>query len=201
MTLDPDGTHERPRLWLVRHGETEWARLGKHTGRTDVPLTELGRSQAVAAGRKIGRREFAAVLSSPLSRALETCRIAGYGGTVELDDDLREWDYGADEGRTTVEIRSDRPGWSLWTDGPKDGETIEQVSARADRVIARARSVSGDALCFAHGHILRVIAARWLEMAAVEGSRFALSTATLSVLGWERETAVILRWNEACVGA
>jgi broad specificity phosphatase PhoE len=203
MTLPhPDGTDaRRPRLWLVRHGETEWARLGRHTGRTDVPLTELGRAQAVAVGRKIGRATFAEVLSSPLSRALETCRISGHGSPVQLVDDLREWDYGADEGRTTEEIRGDRPSWTIWRDGPRDGETLEAVGARADHIVARARAAAGDVLCFGHGHILRVIAARWLDLSPIEGSRFALSTATLSVLGWERETAVILRWNEACVGA
>jgi broad specificity phosphatase PhoE len=198
----PDGTDApRPRLWLVRHGETKWARIGKHTGRTDVPLTDLGRAQAVAVGRKIGRASFAEVLSSPLARALDTCRIAGHGGGVQLDDDLREWDYGADEGRTTEEIRLDRPGWTSWGDGPRDGETLEAVGVRADRVVARVRAASGDVLCFGHGHILRVIAARWLDLPPVEGRRFALSTATLSVLGWERETAVILRWNEACAGS
>jgi broad specificity phosphatase PhoE len=166
-----------------------------------MPLTDLGRAQAVAVGRKIGRASFAEVLSSPLARALDTCRIAGHGGGVQLDDDLREWDYGADEGRTTEEIRLDRPGWTIWGDGPRDGETLEAVGVRADRVVARVRAASGDVLCFGHGHILRVIAARWLDLPPVEGSRFALSTATLSVLGWERETAVILRWNEACAGS
>ncbi len=190
----------RHRLWLVRHGETEWAKQGRHTGRTDIPLTDLGRSQAVAVGRKIGRHSFAAVLSSPLVRALDTCRIAGFGARVELVDDLREWDYGTDEGHTTEEIRRERPGWSIWGEGPQGGETIGDVSARADRVIQRALGASGDVLCFAHGHILRILAARWLDLAPVEGRRFALSTATLSVLGWEREIADLQRWNEACVG-
>jgi broad specificity phosphatase PhoE len=203
MTLPPpDGIDaRRPRLWLVRHGETEWAKLGRHTGRTDVPLTDLGRSQAVAVGRKIGRQSFAEVLSSPLVRALDTCRIAGFGAHVQVLDDLREWDYGADEGRTTDEICRERPGWSIWGDGPKGGETIGDVSARADRVIERVLAGPGDVLCFAHGHVLRILAARWLELPPVEGRRFALSTATLSVLGWEREIADMLRWNEACVGA
>jgi len=197
---DPDGTHEaRPRAWLVRHGETEWAREGRHTSRTDVPLTELGRSQAVAAGRKLAGATFAEVLSSPRARALETARIAGFGSRVEIDDDLVEWDYGEDEGRTTAEIREDRPGWTIFDDGPRGGETIEQVAARADRVIARVRAADGDVLLFAHGHVLRILAARWLGLAPVEGRLFALSTATVSVLGWEREQAVLLRWNEACV--
>ncbi|MEA2674688.1 MAG: hypothetical protein QOI92_1880, partial [Chloroflexota bacterium] len=180
--------------------ETEWAKNGRHTGRTDIPLTDLGRAQAVAVGRKIGKQAFAEVLSSPLARALDTSRIAGFGGRVELVDDLREWDYGADEGRTTEEIRRERPGWSIWGDGPKDGERIDDVSARADRIIERVLAASGDVLCFAHGHVLRILAARWLDLDPVEGRRFALSTATLSVLGWEREIADVQRWNEACVG-
>jgi probable phosphoglycerate mutase len=195
-----DADPRRPRLWLVRHGETEWAKNGRHTGRTDIPLTDLGRAQAVAVGRKIGKQAFAEVLSSPMSRALDTCRIAGYGGRVELLDDLHEWDYGAEEGRTTEEIRRERPGWSIWAEGPTGGETIDDVSARADRVIERVVAASGDVLCFAHGHVLRILAARWLDLEPVEGRRFALSTATLSVLGWEREIADVQRWNEACVG-
>jgi probable phosphoglycerate mutase len=195
-----DADSRRPRLWLVRHGETEWAKDGRHTGRTDIPLTDLGRSQAVAVGRKIGKQTFVEVLSSPLIRALDTCRIAGFGARVELVDDLREWDYGADEGRTTEDIRRDRPGWSIWGDGPSGGETIAEVSARADRVIERVQAASGDVLCFAHGHVLRILAARWLDLPPVEGRRFALSTATLSVLGWERDIADVQRWNEACVG-
>ena len=197
--LNPDGTRtDRPRAWLVRHGETEWAREGRHTSRTDVPLTELGRSQAVAAGRKLAGTAFAAVLSSPRSRALETARIAGFGDRVEVDDDLREWDYGSDEGLTTAEIRTDRPGWTIWTGGARGGETIDEVAARADRVVARVRSASGDVLLFAHGHLLRIFAARWLGLPPADGRLLALSTATVSVLGWEHETAVVLRWNEAC---
>jgi broad specificity phosphatase PhoE len=196
---DPDGTRtDRPRAWLIRHGETEWAREGRHTSRTDVRLTELGRSQAVAAGRKLARVSFAAVLSSPRSRALETAGIGGFGDRVEIDDDLREWDYGSDEGLTTAEIRTDRPGWTIWTGGPRGGETIDDVAARADRVVARVQGSSGDVLLFAHGHLLRVFAARWLGLPPVDGKLLALSTATVSVLGWEHETAVVLRWNEAC---
>jgi probable phosphoglycerate mutase len=198
--MPADADSRRPRLWLVRHGETEWAKDGRHTGRTDIPLTDLGRSQAVAVGRKIGKQAFVEVLSSPLVRALDTCRIAGFGARVELVDDLREWDYGADEGRTTEDIRRDRPGWSIWGDGPSGGETIAEVSARADRVIELVQAASGDVLCFAHGHVLRILAARWLDLPPVEGRRFALSTATLSVLGWERDIADVQRWNEACVG-
>ncbi len=187
---------DRPRLWLVRHGETEWARLGRHTGRTDIPLTDRGRAEAAALATRLAGREFAEVLSSPLSRALETARLAGFADRVETDDDLLEWDYGADEGRTTPEIRRERPGWSIWSDGPKDGETSPQVGARVDRVIAHVRAGTGDALVFAHGHVLRVLAARWLDEPPTDGRLFALSTATLSILGWEREQAVIERWND-----
>jgi probable phosphoglycerate mutase len=139
---------------------------------------------------------FGQVLSSPLSRALETAQLAGFAERVETTDDLLEWDYGADEGRTTPEIRADRPGWSIWRDGPKDGETAAEVAGRVDRVIDRVRVGDGDALVFAHGHVLRVLAARWLGEPPADGRLFALSTATLSILGWEREQAVVERWND-----
>lgn len=187
---------DRPRIWLVRHGETEWARLGRHTGHTDIPLTEAGRLQALALGPRLAGLPFTTVLSSPLSRALDTARLAGFADRVQLDPDLREWDYGADEGRTTPEIRAERPGWSVWTDGVPDGEPIEAVGARVDRVIERARALDGDSLCFAHGHVLRVLTARWLGLAPAAGALFALGTATISILGWERETPVISRWND-----
>jgi broad specificity phosphatase PhoE len=187
-----------PRLWLVRHGETEWARLGRHTGRTDIPLTERGRDEARSLATRLGRRPFELVLSSPLSRALETARLAGYADRVETADDLLEWDYGADEGRTTPDIRRERPGWTIWHDGPKDGETIRAVARRVDRVNARVRSLAdgSDALVFAHGHVLRILAARWLGVTPSNGRLLALSTATLSILGWERDQPVILRWND-----
>ena len=195
--VNPDDP-QRDELWLVRHGETEWSALGKHTGLTDVPLTAAGRAQARSVARKLAGHEFALVLSSPLSRALETARLAGFAAQVETTADLVEWDYGADEGRTTAEIRQDRPGWTVWRDGPLDGETAEQVAERVDRVIARVRAVDGDVLVFAHGHVLRILAARWLGEPPTEGRLYGLSTATVSVLGWERDTAVIERWNEAC---
>jgi broad specificity phosphatase PhoE len=180
---------------LVRHGETEWSRTGKHTGRTDVPLTELGRQQAREVGLALQWREFALVLTSPLGRALETCRLTGYGEVALSRDDLMEWDYGAYEGRTTVDIRKERPGWSLWSDGVPGGETDAQVGARADRVIEEVRSAGGDALVFAHGHLLRVLAARWLGLEPAAGRLFALDPATISVLGYERETPVLRSWN------
>ena len=188
----------RPLAWLVRHGETEWSRTGKHTGRTDVPLTEVGRRQAVDAGGKLEGRQFALIISSPMSRALDTARLAGFGDRVSVDPDLCEWDYGGYEGITTPEIRRSVPGWTVWTHGVPDGESPEHVGNRVDRVIERIRSAPGDVAVFAHGHILRVLTARWLGLDPAAGRLFALHTATVSVLGWERETPVIERWNEAC---
>ena len=181
---------------LVRHGETEWSVSGQHTGNTDIPLTDAGRRQAEALGRRLSSWTFARVLSSPLSRALETCRLAGLGERVEVTDDLREWDYGEYEGRRTADIRKDRPGWTVWTGGVPGGETVEDVGRRADRALDAARSAGGDVALFAHGHMLRVIGARWIDLPPVLGARLALSTATISVLGWERETPVIHRWND-----
>ena len=197
-TVRPDQPPDVPRhdVWLVRHGETEWARLGRHTGRTDVPLTDVGREQARTLGRRLAGHRFSLVLSSPLSRAAETAVLAGFGEAAQLDPDLQEWDYGAFEGRLTSDIREEYPGWRIW-DGPwPDGETIADVAARADRVIARLREADGEALVVAHGHLLRVLAARWLDLPPAAGGLFALGTATISILGWERETAVIEAWND-----
>lgn len=191
----PDAQHT---VWLIRHGDTEWARLGRHTGRTDVPLTETGREQARVLGRQLAGHPFGLVLTSPLSRASETASLAGFGGVAIPDPDLQEWDYGALEGRLTDDIVMDFPGWTIWTGPWPGGETIDEVAARADRVIARARSASGDVLVFAHGHLLRVLVARWLGLPPSSGALFALGTATVSVLGWERENAVVETWNEAC---
>jgi broad specificity phosphatase PhoE len=187
----------RPEVVLVRHGETEWSRDGKHTGRTDVPLTERGRAQAEALGATLEGRRFELVLTSPLQRASETCRLAGYGEVAQPREELREWDYGAYEGRKTVEIREEHPGWTLWRDDVPSGETAAQVGARVDSVIAELRSLAGDAALFAHGHVLRVLAARWLGLEPAAGGLFALDTATISVLGYERETAVLRVWNES----
>lgn len=154
--------------------------------------------QASAVAAKLVGHRFGLVLSSPLSRALETARLAGFGKRVETVDDLAEWDYGADEGRTTAEIRVERPGWSIWEAGPSGGESIADVAARVDRVIARVRDHAGDTLAFAHAHVLRILAARWIGAEPQLGRSFELSTATVSVLGWERDQAVIERWNEAC---
>lgn len=184
---------------LARHGETEWARLGRHTGRTDLPLTDTGRDQARILGRRLAGRSFALVLTSPLARAVETAALAGFPDAI-VEPDLCEWDYGALEGRTTAEIADEIPGWRIWTGPWPDGETIDEVAARADRVIARilAPDVRGDTLLVSHGHLLRVLTARWLRQPPAEGRRFALGTATLGVLGWEHGEPVVETWNEAC---
>lgn len=183
-------------LWLVRHGETEWTLSGAHTGRTDLPLTANGEKQAAALGRLLAGRPFAVVLTSPMQRARETCRIAGYDAAARIDPNLTEWDYGAYEGRTTNQIREQVPDWSIWTGGVPGGETIEQVAVRARAVIAHALESGGDAALFAHGHILRILAACWLGLPPITGQFLALSTATLSILGYERDTRVIARWNQ-----
>jgi probable phosphoglycerate mutase len=185
-------------VWLVRHGETEWARLGRHTGRTDIPLTDVGRRQAEALGRALAGHAFELVLTSPLSRAAETAALAGFTGRAVRDPDLQEWDYGDLEGRLTAEIRLEFPDWTIWHGPWPGGETIAQVAARADRVVAHARAARGDVLVFAHGHLLRVLAARWLDLPPADGGLFALDTATISVLGWERDAPVIGSWNEDC---
>jgi broad specificity phosphatase PhoE len=182
-------------IWLIRHGQTAWTISGAHTGRTDLPLTEAGRENAVAVGRWLAGRKFALVLTSPLSRARETCRLAGYGDVAQVDPNLLEWNYGDYEGRTTSDIRKDRPDWFLWRDGPLNGETVEQVGDRAEAVIARASAVDGDVALFAHGHLLRILTARWLRLAPDCGRLFALGTATVCTLGFERETHVISQWN------
>jgi broad specificity phosphatase PhoE len=181
---------------LVRHGETEWTRAGKHTGHTDIPLTERGRQEAQTVGLQLRGWQFALVLTSPLARAADTCRLAGLGAAAAQREELMEWDYGAYEGRTTIDIRQERPGWSLWRDGVPNGETATQVAARVDRVLAELRSLAGDAAVFAHGHVLRVLAARRLGLGPSAGRLFALDPATISILGYERETPVIRGWNQ-----
>jgi len=184
------------RVTLIRHGETEWSASGRHTGRTDIPLTDRGREDAKRLGARLAPQEFALVLTSPLSRAVETCRLAGLDGQIETTDDLLEWDYGDYEGRRTAEIRAERPGWLLWTDGVPNGERPEEVARRVDRVIARVRAVDGDVALVAHGHVLRMLAGRWLEQGPAFGARLPLATAAVSVLGWEHELAGILVWND-----
>ena len=183
-------------IWLFRHGETAWSLSGQHTGRTDLPLTTAGRRRAQAIGRRLSGRPFALVISSPLARALETCRLAGYGEVAELSDDLMEWDYGDYEGRRTADIQKERPGWSLWRDGVPGGETVEAVGVRARAVIATASAAAGDVALFAHGHVLRVLGACWLGLPPDGGRLFALGTAAVSVLGYERDTRVVVKWNQ-----
>jgi probable phosphoglycerate mutase len=187
---------QQPALTLVRHGDTEWSLSGRHTGWTDIPLVESGRRQAAQLARRLHDTPFSLVMSSPLSRALETSRLAGPGQEVTTDPDLREWNYGDLEGLTSDEIRRSMPGWTIWSGPVPGGESAAEVGGRADRVIARALTAGGDVAIFAHGHLLRVLAARWLGLAAEDGALFELGTATLSRLGWERERRVIELWNE-----
>jgi probable phosphoglycerate mutase len=186
---------------LVRHGETEWSRDGRHTGRTDISLTEEGRRQALLLRDALREWTFARVLSSPLQRALETCRLAGLGDLATTTEDLLEWDYGEYEGITTAQIRESRRDWNLWRDGCPGGEDAAAVGARADRVIAQIEALDAPVALFAHGHVLRVLAARWLGLGPEAGALLALSTGTLSVLGYERETRVVRRWNAPVPGA
>lgn len=189
---------DRPEVVLVRHGETEWSRTGRHTGNSDVPLTDKGRQQARLLGHMLGERRFGRVLTSPLQRAAETSRLAGFGEVAEEWPDLREWDYGVYDGRTTADIRKEIAGWTVWSHPVPSGETADAVGRRADRVINLLHEADGDVALFAHGHILRVLAARWCGLDAVHGRLFALDTTTLSVLGYERETPVIRVWNQRC---
>jgi broad specificity phosphatase PhoE len=189
-----------PVVMLVRHGETEWSRSGQHTSRTDLPLLDDGVRVAEALGRRLTDRSFALVLASPMIRARETARLAGLGGELEITEDLHELGYGDYEGRTTADIRVDRPGWDLWTHGAPGGEPLASAAARADRVIARAEAAGGDVALFAHGHILRIIGARWIGLPPEAGGRLALSTASLCILGHERERRVIRLWNDTSHG-
>jgi broad specificity phosphatase PhoE len=184
-----------PEIVLVRHGETEWSRDHRHTGRTDVPLTETGRRQAEALRPRLQQKRVERVLSSPLSRALETCRLAGLGGAVEIKSELMELDYGDAEGLTTEQMRERIPGWTVWTHKTPGAETPADAARRLEPLIEELRSATGDVAVFAHGHILRILAACWIEMPPEGGSRLVLETGALSALGWERETSAIRRWN------
>lgn len=182
-------------IWLMRHGETEWSVSGAHTSRTDLPLLPSGIKQAQELAGKLKNQKFALVLVSPMQRAQETCRLAGLGAVAETTDDLKEWDYGAYEGRSTADIHKDNPNWSLWRDGVPNGESVEQVGARVQRVIQRCLKVDGNVALFAHGHVLRILTAVWLGLPPHDGQLFALSTGTMSELGFEHEYRVIRRWN------
>lgn len=184
-----------PDLYVVRHGATEWSKSGKHTSTTDLPLLAEGEAQALATGKLLQGIEFSLVLCSPMQRAQQTCELVGLRSSAVLDEDLLEWDYGDYEGVTTATIRETVPNWTVWNGICPGGETIDQVATRADRVIERVRAQNGPSIVFAHGHFLRVLTARWCELDPIEGRRFVLDPATLSVLGWERDTPALRQWN------
>jgi broad specificity phosphatase PhoE len=185
-----------PSVYLIRHGETEWSASGRHTSVTDVPLTDAGRVAAQGLRDRLAGLPFALVLTSPRTRARETAALAGLGDRAEIDEDLAEVAYGDYEGRTTPEIRAGRPGWSVWDDDLPGGEALEHAGARADRVIERALAAGGDVAVFAHGHLLRILGARWAGLAPRAGGSLALSTGSLCRLGFERERRVIWLWND-----
>jgi broad specificity phosphatase PhoE len=182
-------------LWLIRHGETEWSAAKRHTGRTDIPLTPMGERQATELSQTLAGRRFSLVLCSPLRRARQTCERAGYGAVATLADGLLEWDYGIYEGRTTEEMRREDPGWSIWSTSVPKGESLEQVGRRAQGVIDQTLKAKGDVILFAHAHILRILTACWLGLPPEAGRLFVLRTASISVLGYERDTRVITQWN------
>ena len=188
-----------PTVYLARHGETAWSLSGQHTGLTDLPLTAQGEANARALGERLGGMTFALVLTSPLQRARRTCELAGFGGVAVADRDLVEWNYGEYEGKRTAEILETRPGWQLFRDGCPGGETADEVGARADRVIARARAATGNVLLFSSAHILRVLGARWLGLPGSGGRFFLLGTGSLSALGYEHDASesVVRFWNQA----
>jgi broad specificity phosphatase PhoE len=181
---------------LVRHGDTEWSRDGRHTGKTDIPLTDDGRRQAKALAPELSAWQFALVLTSPLQRARDTCKLAGYGEQAEVRTELQEWDYGRYDGLTSDQIAATNPDWSLWRDGGPGGEKAADVGRRVDRLIAEIRGIEGDVLIFAHGHVLRVLASRWLGEPPEGGRHYSLQTAALSLLGQEHRDPVIRRWNQ-----
>ena len=182
--------------YLARHGETEWSLSGQHTGTTDIPLTDNGRRHAEALGARLRGREFVAVFASPLGRALETCRLAGFEDRLVERPELVEWDYGEYEGMTTAEIRETVPDWTVWTHDTPGGERPADVGARCDALIEELLGLDGDVVLFAHGHILRVMGARWIDLPPEHGARLALSTGTLSILGWERDNRALELWND-----
>jgi probable phosphoglycerate mutase len=186
-------------VFLIRHGETAWSVSGQHTGITDIPLTENGQNVAKLLKPVLARESFALVLTSPLQRARETCKLAGLGDCAEIDGDLMEWNYGDYEGLTPQQIHAKRPGWLIFTDGCPGGESPEQVEARVDRVIARVRAVEGHVALFAHGHVFRAFAARWLGLRAADGCLFLLDTATLNIMSYYRGIPAVKRWNAPLV--
>ena len=186
--------------YLIRHGETEWSVNGRHTGLTDLPLTANGRRIARTLRNALAQKNFALVLTSPLQRARETCELAGFAGRAQVDRDLMEWNYGSYEGLTTTEIQALVPGWLLFRDGCPSGEKPDQVGARVDRLISHVRDVAGNVALFAHGHLFRVFAARWIGLPVSAGSNFLLDTATLNILGYYREIPAVHKWNAMLTG-
>ncbi|WP_446745578.1 histidine phosphatase family protein [Silvibacterium acidisoli] len=182
-------------IWLIRHGETEWSKSGQHTGRTDIPLTAEGEKAAIALKPRLEGIQFDAVFTSPMQRARETCRLAGLDSSAVIEPNLKEWDYGIYEGKTTKEIQKDTPGWSIWTSSIPEGESIEQAADRAREVIAAASQFEGRVALFAHGHILRILAACWLNDDPTLAKHLVLGTSSLCILGFERTTRALLRWN------
>lgn len=197
MVDDPD--YPKQRIVLVRHAQTEWSLTGQHTGTTDLPLTDEGRALTQRLRRRLAGERFDLVLTSPLRRAAETCRIAGFADEAELRDDLIEWDYGAYDGRTTAEIRAEDPGWDLWRDGAPKGESPSDVARRLDRVVAELLETcehGGDVLVFGHGHGLTALTVRWMGLPIERGRHLRLGTGAVSVLGWKREVRVLEVWND-----
>ncbi|MGN6735943.1 MAG: histidine phosphatase family protein [Candidatus Binatia bacterium] len=188
-------SNPQQKVYLLRHGETEWSLNGRHTGVTDIPLTENGRKLARQLQPILAREKFVTVFTSPLKRARDTCVLAGLGTLASIDRDLMEWNYGEYEGLTTDQIRQTKPDWSVFRDGCPGGESPPQVSVRADRIVSRVRAVDGNVALFSHGHILRVLAARWINLSASYGENFLLDTATLNVLGYYRESPAFKIWN------
>jgi broad specificity phosphatase PhoE len=188
-------SNQEQKVYLLRHGETEWSLNGRHTGVTDIPLTENGRRIARLLQPILAKEKFALVLTSPLQRARETCELAGLGTLASIDRDLMEWNYGEYEGVTTEQIRQTKPNWSIFRDGCPGGESPLEIGARADRIVAKVRAVDGNVALFSHGHFLRVLAARWINLSASYGEHFLLDTATLNILGYYREAPAFKIWN------
>ncbi|MGF6602928.1 broad specificity phosphatase PhoE [Paraburkholderia sp. GAS448] len=188
----------RPEIWLIRHGETEWSLSGQHTGRTDIPLTPRGREQAHALASHLVGQRFDRVLTSPMSRALETCHQAGLGEQAEVEPDLSEWNYGIYEGRTTKEISNSVPGWSVWNSPIPEGESLEQIQARARSLIQRLLASGGRIALFSHAHFLRVFGGCWIGDSAALGAHLFLDTASISILGFDHENRAIRQWNTRC---
>lgn len=186
------------KIWLARHGQTSWSVAGRHTGRSDMPLTPAGEQEARELGVRLKAMTFAAIFTSPLQRSKRTCELAGFGGAAEVMPDLLEWDYGEYEGLTSAEIRARRPGWHLFRDGCPGGEHLGDVIPRADRVVARLKAATGQVLVFSHGHFLRVLSVRWAGIHPESGAHFALASGALCALGWDNHSgdALIDRWND-----